>query len=128
MKVFKRRVFRLGIPPVQKQIDARIGAVVADWVQGRSYVKNLPTLEDIAADMGVPSDQLSAYIHIHERRHVLAWRKELRIREAMALLRLHPELPISVVGQLVGIPYKSNFKRQFADVVGMCPRDWRGRG
>ncbi len=127
MKVFKRRVFRLGIPPVQKQIDARIGAVVADWVQGRSYVKNLPTLEDIAADMGVPSDQLSAYIHIHERRHVLAWRKALRIREAMALLRLHPELPISVVGQMVGIPDKSNFKRQFADVVGMSPREWRGR-
>ena len=127
MKVFKRRVFRLGIPPVQKQIDARIGAVVADWVQGRSYVKNLPTLEDIATDMGVPSDQLSAYIHIHERRHVLAWRKALRIREAMALLRLHPELPISVVGQMVGIPDKSNFKRQFADVVGMSPREWRGR-
>ena len=127
MKVFKRRVFRLGIPPVQKQIDARIGAVVADWVQGRSYVKNLPTLEDIAANMGVPSDQLSAYIHIHERRHVLAWRKALRIREAMALLRLHPELPISVVGQMVGIPDKSNFKRQFADVVGMSPREWRGR-
>ena len=127
MKVYKRRVFRLGIPPAQKQIVARIGTVVADWVQGRSYVKNLPTLEDIAADMGVPSDQLSAYIHIHERRHVLAWRKELRIHEAMALLHLHPELPISVVGEMVGIPDKSNFKRQFADQTGMSPREWRDR-
>ncbi len=127
MKVFKRWASRRGVPEAQKQLDARIGAAVASWVQDRSYVKNLPTLEDIAADVGVPPDQLSAYIHVHERRHVLAWRKRLRIRDAMALIRSHPELPISVVGEMVGIPDKSNFKRQFADQTGMSPREWRER-
>ena len=98
MKVFKRWARRKAVPQAQKQLDARIGAAVASWVQDRSYVKNLPTLEDIAADIGVPSDQLSAYIHMYERRHVLAWRKELRIRDARQLILSHPELPISVVG------------------------------
>ena len=88
MKSFFRHLFHRGIPRAQKQLDARIGAAVLSWVQGRSYVKNLPTLEEIAGDIGVPSDQLSAYIHVHERRHVLAWRKDLRIRDAMELLRV----------------------------------------
>ena len=127
MKVFKRWARRKAVPQAQIQLDARIGAAVASWVQGRSYVKNLPTLEDIAGDIGVPSDQLSAYIHMYERRHVLAWRKELRIRDARQLILSHPELPISVVGKMVGIPDKSNFKRQFADLVGVSPRDWRER-
>jgi AraC-like DNA-binding protein len=127
MKSFFRHLFHRGIPRAQKQLDARIGAAVSSWVQGRSYVKNLPTLEEIAGDIGVPSDQLSAYIHVHERRHVLAWRKDLRIRDAMELLRSNPELPVSVVGEMVGIPDKSNFKRQFAELAGMSPREWRER-
>ena len=31
----------------------------------------------------------------------------------------------ATVGEMVGIDDKSNFKRQFADVVGMPPRLWR---
>ena len=127
MKLFLRRVNRRGTPQAQQYIDARIGSAVEAWVRDRSYTKLLPTLEEIAVDIGVPSDQLSAYIHVHERRHVLAWRKEMRIRDAKQLLLAHPDLPVSVVGEMVGIPDKSNFKRQFADLVGMTPREWRKR-
>ena len=127
MKVFLRCVCRRGIPQAQKMLDARIGAAVESWVREKGYYKNLPTLEEVAADIGVPSDQLSAYIHVYERRHVLAWRKELRIRDAKQLILSCPDLPISVVGEMVGIPDKSNFKRQFADLVGMSPREWRER-
>ena len=113
--------------PAQKRIESRIGTAVDAWVQARSYLKPLPTLEEMAADMGVPSDQLSWYIHLNKRRHVLSWRKELRISEARELLLAQPDLPLSVVGEMVGIPDKSNFKRQFTDLVGMSPREWRER-
>ena len=115
------------MPEAQRMLDTRIGKAVESWVQDKSYIKPLTTLEDIAEDIGIPSDQLSAYIHLHERKHVLAWRKELRIREARELIISYPDLPISVVGEMVGIPDKSNFKRQFADLVGMTPREWRER-
>lgn len=115
------------MPQAQRQIDARIGTAVDAWVQEKSYVKPLVTLEEIAGDIGVPSDQLSAYVRLHERLHVLAWRKALRIREARELLLSFPELPLSLVGEMVGIPDKSNFKRQFTELVGMSPREWRER-
>ena len=112
---------------LQKQIDARVGAAVEAWVGDRSYVKPLVTLAEIAGDVGVPSDLLSAYIHLHERKHVLAWRKELRIRDAQEMLLAFPDLPLSVVGEMVGIQDKSNFKRQFTELVGVSPREWRNR-
>ena len=115
------------MPEAQKMLYARIGKAVESWVQDRSYTKPLTTLEDIAEDIGVPSDQLSAYIHLSERKHVLAWRKELRILDAEELIISYPDLPISVVGEMVGISDKSNFKRQFADLAGMSPREWRER-
>ena len=115
------------MPPAQLQLDERIGTAVAAWVQDKGYVKSLVTLEEIAQDVGVPSDQLSAYIRLHEQCHVLAWRKRLRIAEAMDLLLAYPGLPVSLVGEMVGIADKSNFKRQFADLAGMSPREWRER-
>ena len=127
MKLLLRRFSRRGTPEVQKMLDARIGNAVESWVRDRSYVKPLVTLEDIAGDIGVPPDQLSAYIHIYEKRQVLSWRKELRIRDAMQLLLSYPDLPLSVVGEMVGIQDKSNFKRQFKALAGMGPREWRER-
>ena len=51
--------------------------------------------------------------------------KELRIMEAQQLLLDYPELPVATVGQMVGIDDKTNFKRQFEQIVGMSPRAWR---
>ena len=45
----------------------------------------------------------------------------------MDLLLAYPGLPVSLVGEMVGIADKSNFKRQFADLAGMSPREWRER-
>ena len=112
---------------IQLLLDARIGEAVESWVQDRSYVKPLVTLEDIAEDVGVPPDQLSVYIHLHENQQVLTWRKKLRIRDARQLLLSYPDLPLSVVGEMVGIQDKSNFKKQFKALVGMSPREWRER-
>ena len=79
----------------------------------------------VAADIGVPADQLSIYIRVHKYKSVLNWRKELRIQEAREMLLSYPELPISVIGEMVGIDDKTNFKRQFRQVMGTRPRDWR---
>ena len=82
-------------------------------------------MDAIAQDIGVPADQLSIYIRVRSRKSVLTWRKELRIWEARELLRFFPDLPISVIGEMVGIDDKTNFKRQFLQIVGTTPRDWR---
>jgi transcriptional regulator GlxA family with amidase domain len=98
---------------------------VEAWIEQKGFTKRLSKLEEIAADIGVPADQLSIYIRVHKYKSVLNWRKELRIQEAREMLLNYPELPISVIGEMVGIDDKTNFKRQFRQVVGAGPRDWR---
>lgn len=106
-------------------MQQRIRAAVDEWIEQKGYTRLLPTLNSLAADIGIPSDQLTVHIRMRTRKSVMAWRKELRIREARRLLLDFPDLPISVIGLMVGIDDKSNFKRQFEQLVGVPPRIWR---
>lgn len=123
--LFSHLRWRFGFSDEQRRMLQRVGDAVDEWIVQKGYTKVLPTLEEIAEDVGVPPDQLSLYIRIRSRKSVLTWRKELRIWEARELLRNFPELPISVIGEMVGIDDKTNFKRQFFQVTGQTPRDWR---
>ena len=126
MKIlFGHQKWFCGFSDEQRRVQQRIGEAVDKWIVQKGYTKILPTLEAIASDIGVPPDQLSIYIRIRSRKSVLTWRKELRIWEARELLRHYPELPISMIGEMVGIDDKTNFKRQFLQLVGTTPRDWR---
>lgn len=106
-------------------MQRQIRDAVEGWVEKKGFTKRLSKLEEIADDIGIPADQLSLYVRIRKQKSVLTWRKELRIREAREILLNYPELPISVIGEMVGIDDKTNFKRQFRQVVGMHPRAWR---
>lgn len=119
--------WRPGFSAAQRRMQRRIADAVQEWLEQKGYTRNLSTLEEVAADIGVPSDQLSLYIRMKTRRSVLVWRKELRIREACQLLLDFPDLPISAIGEMVGVDDKSNFRRQFRQSMGMQPRAWRER-
>ena len=127
MKVFLRHLCRRGISAAQRQLDAKIGQALETWVRNKRYVEPLMSVHAIAEDIGVPPDQLNVYIRRHAKTNLLGWRKSLRILEAKRLLVEEPDLPVSVVGDMVGISDKSNFKRQFADVEGMSPKKWRDK-
>ena len=125
MKVFLRHLCRRGNSAAQRQLDAKISQAVEAWVMDKRYVEPLMSVRAIAEDIGVPPDQLKVFIRRRAKTNLLGWRKSLRILEAKRLLVSEPDLPVSVVGELVGISDKSNFKRQFADVAGMSPKKWR---
>ena len=126
MNKFFRKLFpRHAISAAQKMLFRRIGQSVDRWVREQGFTKTLPTAGEVAADIGIPADQLNVFVRLRSRKTVLAWRKDLRILEARRLLMEYPDLPVATVGEMVGIDDKSNFKRQFADVVGMPPRMWR---
>jgi transcriptional regulator GlxA family with amidase domain len=126
MKMFFRKLFpRARFSGPQKKLLDRIGIVVDRWVREKGFTKPLSSVGAVAADIGVPADQLNLFVRLSTRQTVLSWRKDLRIREARRLILEFPHLPLSTIGEMVGIDDKSNFKRQFADVVGMPPRMWR---
>ena len=126
-KLFFLNLRRSAPTATQREWDARIAEAVDRWVQARKYLRQLASVEEIAADIGVPADQLAVWVRIHTGKTLLGWRKLLRIEEAKRLLLEFPDLPVSTVGLMVGIDDKSNFKRQFTETVHLTPRAWRER-
>ncbi len=122
---FRKKKRRSRFSNEQLCMQSQIREAVDAWVVRKGYTKRLPTVEAMAADIGIPTDQLSLHVRIRYRKSVLTWRKELRIREAQTLLRQFPNVPISVIGEMVGIDDKTNFKRQFFQITGTMPRVWR---
>ncbi len=53
------------------------------------------------------------------------WRTSLRIEEAKRLMKIYPDEPMSVIGRRVGIYDRSNFCRQFKELVGETPQKWK---
>ena len=122
---FRKKKRRSRFSNEQLCMQPQIREAVDAWVVRKGYTKRLPTVEAMSADIGIPTDQLSLHVRIRYRKSVLTWRKELRIREAQILLRQFPNVPISVIGEMVGIDDKTNFKRQFFQITGTMPRVWR---
>ena len=121
------RLLSLGsmFSPEYRRQEAAVRKAVSAWVSENGYERPLPTVTDIAADIGVPEAQLNSFIRSWYDKGVLSWRKELRIEEAKRLLLSLPDVPVSEIGRLVGIEDKSNFRKQFTELVRMSPRAWR---
>ena len=127
IKVFFHRLRHGGFSETELQLYDRIGQAVEAWIRDRGHFRPLPSIEAMAADIGVQPDQLTVYIRLRTGKAPLSWRKDLRIEEAKRLLAEHPALPVSTVAELVGIGDKSNFKRQFTQATQMSPSAWRAR-
>ena len=127
MKLFKPCPRRSGISDTQKKLYQRVGHCVEAWLQEKGYLRPLTTIEEIAEDIGVEPDQLAAYLHRKNGKNVLGWRKGLRLEEAKRLLLDRPDRSIASIARMIGIDDKSNFKRQFTEMVGMSPQQWRER-
>ena len=111
--------------PEYRRQEAVVRKAVNAWVAANGFERPLPTVAEIAADMGVPEMQLNRFIRAWYGKTVLSWRKELRIGEAKRLLLSLPDLPVSEIGRMVGVEDKSNFRKQFTELVRMSPRAWR---
>ena len=123
------RLLSLGsmFSPEYRRQEAVVRKAVSAWVAANGFERPLPTVAEIAADMGVPEMQLNRFIRAWYGKTVLSWRKELRIEEAKRLLLSLPDLPVSEIGRMVGVEDKSNFRKQFTELVRMSPRAWRDR-
>jgi len=108
---------------VSRKADGKLVLAFCDWLSLKGYVEAVP--EDVvAARLSVTPQQLSTFCRTMLGKSFRQIRKEYRIKEAMNLLSENPDLPLEVLGESVGIPDKSNFRRQFIDVVGCAPSEW----
>ena len=113
----RRRLCRISIDP-------KIKHIMDQWVEDKGWTENL-NFDQVAARLGVRKMQISLYTHSVYGLSFPGWRKELRIKEAMRLLLEDKSIPTTLIGEAVGISDKSNFRRQFKEIAGCTPLEWR---
>jgi AraC-like DNA-binding protein len=103
----------------------QLETAIKQWEDQKMFAEPGITIEQVALQLSSNRTYLSNHMNMHRKTSFKEWINQLRIKEAEALLLKHPELPVSQIGAMVGLPDKSNFGRQFAKVVGRSPKAWR---
>ena len=103
----------------------RLDKALHKWVEDKRYREYDTSRDDVAAQLNTSREFLNAYITKVLKSDFNTWRTSLRIEDAKKILLDNRELPISLVGEMVGIGDRSNFHRQFTKVAGCSPKQWR---
>ncbi|MBR3074743.1 MAG: helix-turn-helix domain-containing protein [Bacteroidales bacterium] len=94
------------------------------WIKEKGWTEDL-SQEDVARSLNLKSEQLGQFFYLQTGKSFSRWRRELRIEEAERIMREDRKMPTVLVGESVGIPDKSNFRRQFKEITGYTPAEWR---
>lgn len=106
----------------------RLEKAMKRWVADKRYRECVSSREEIAAQLNTTKEFLNAYIKNVLKSDFNTWRTSLRIADAKKILLQQKELPISLVGEMVGIGDRSNFHNQFTKIAGCSPKQWRDSG
>jgi len=98
---------------------------IDQWEKEKFFTEPGITIEQVATQLRSNRTYLSTHMNLHRKMTFKEWINHLRIEEAKSLLRRHPEMPVSQIGAMVGLPDKSNFGRQFTRLTGKSPQAWR---
>ena len=99
-------------------------AAIRQWIKERRWTEDA-TLDEVAGSLGMDKEYMSKIFRARFGKSFLQWRKEMRVKEAKRLLATDRNTPTAIIGESVGISDKSNFKRQFRDLTGYTPAEWR---
>ena len=113
--------------PVQKmvpQID-KTGEAIQKWVDDEQYLVSEMSIDEIADSLLLTHDELNEWCSAHYQVLFRTWRMQLRIQKAQELLVSQPELRISELQVICGFSDKSHFLRQFKNITGMTPSEYR---
>lgn len=110
---FKNKTFE----QLEKAIDS--------WENEKFFTEPGITIEQVANQLRSNRTYLSTHMNLHRKITFKEWINQLRIEEAKNLLKNNPDLPVSQIGTMIGLPDKSNFGRQFSRLTGKSPQAWR---
>lgn len=102
-----------------------ISLLIDIWIRQKGYVRSDITLGSLALELKTNRTYLSGYINSHRGCNFKTWISRLRIEEAQRLLIENPALSVASIGEMVGIDDKSSFFRQFMNVAGKTPGEYR---
>ncbi|MBR4595408.1 MAG: AraC family transcriptional regulator [Bacteroidales bacterium] len=111
--------------PISPSEAREVGILVQQWVKAKGYRLPHRTLQEAAENIGTDSVRLHRYCINSLGMDFRAWRTSLRVEDAKKMLIEEPELPSSQIARMVGVKDRSNFFRQFMEITGSSPDQWR---
>ncbi len=106
----------------------KLAALVALWCDEKRFCRDSLTIKTVAQEIGTNHTYLSAYLNRQLGCSFQQWLNTLRIEEAKALFKKHPDRTITQIGRMVGITQPYNFSRWFKQITGRSPLQWKKRG
>lgn len=105
-------------------VDMETVVKMKKWTMEKGWIDDC-TMQEVAGRLGIRQEQLSLFFRNHVGKSFLQWRKEMRIEEAKRIMLEDDSLSVMLVGESVGIADRSNFRRQFKEITGKTPSQWR---
>lgn len=121
------RFYSAAVEPSQREVNEKIARKFHLWVAEKRYCKTDQTMADVADEFGVSVEALAFYFSNVVGERFGAVRKRLRLEEARRLICENPDCKIVHIANKVGIPDKCNFRKQFHEMYGYSPSEWRKR-
>ena len=112
-------------PDLDKGEVKRLEQALQVWVSEKRYRECSIRREEVASQLNTTREFLNSYFKHVKKMDFNSWRTSLRVEDAKKILLDRDDLPISLVGELVGFSDRSNFHRQFTTLVGCSPKKWR---
>ena len=113
------------LPDLDKTEVKRLERALRIWVEEKRYRESCINRDQIAVQLNTTRAFLNRYFTQILKTDFNTWRTRLRIDDAKKTLLSHRELPIDLVGEMVGFSDRSNFHRQFTKLTGKTPKLWR---
>ena len=123
----KKKVNQL--PPVESAgmtvKENNVNEAIRQWVEQEKFLLTDVSIDQVADELHMTHDDLNAWCSEHYGLLFRSWRMQLRIEKAKQLLQANREIKISDLQQQTGFSDKSYFFKQFKQLTGMTPTEFR---
>lgn len=107
--------------------NAILAVNLEKWIGEKGYSQENISLESLARALKSNQTYLSNYINSTYGVGFRQWISTLRIEEAKNLISANADMPFAEIAEMVGISNQSSFSRQFLNVIGISPGEYRKR-
>ena len=113
------------LPDLDKSEVKRLEKSLRIWVEEKRYREYSISRDEVASQLNTSKEFLNLYFRRIMMADFNTWRTSLRVADAKIILLEQKELPVNLVGEMVGFSDRSNFHRQFTKMTGSTPAQWR---
>lgn len=114
--------------PIKKILPSnfadKLTPLIQQWVDGKYYLTEQFSIDDLANKLGTNKYYLSTYIREKYDMNFSTWVASLRIQEAKRLMQENPEMRLEAVAYAVGFSSLSYFSKVFSRLEGSSPSIW----